>query len=75
MDWAVDPPAGDNVFPNVMLTPKVQVTTPAGNQEITNPLYSYKFHPVDPALQYKPVSLIFYLLFIVWNAENRECST
>lgn len=56
MDWAADPPSGDNVFPNVMIQPQIQVVTPSGNQQIDNPLYSYKFHPVDQGLYYQPVS-------------------
>jgi hypothetical protein len=75
MDWAVNPPSGDNAFPNVLTTPTIQVVTPDGNQQITNPLYSYKFHPVDPALQYNPVSLIVHLLLTFFDADNRERST
>ncbi|EIN06741.1 Di-copper centre-containing protein [Punctularia strigosozonata HHB-11173 SS5] len=44
-DWAQDaiPPA------EVIRLQKIQVTTAQGKAEVENPLYSYRFHPIDPS--------------------------
>ncbi|KAJ8061925.1 hypothetical protein OCU04_009712 [Sclerotinia nivalis] len=50
-DWAATPPAGDKYFPTVVGQPLIQLITPTSNNkpvQITNPLYSYKFNPLNP---------------------------
>ncbi len=42
-DWA-----SSAAIPTILSTPKITITTPAGNQEIENPLYAYRFPPLDP---------------------------
>jgi tyrosinase len=46
-DWAAPPQNGQSVYPSILAAPTVQVTTPTGDAEIPNPLFSYKFHPVS----------------------------
>ncbi|GME24295.1 Tyrosinase [Neofusicoccum parvum] len=46
-DWAVLPPDGETNVPSFMTTPTIEVTMPNGTEVIDNPLYSYKFHPLD----------------------------
>ncbi|KAJ9627911.1 hypothetical protein H2203_003130 [Taxawa tesnikishii (nom. ined.)] len=41
-DWAVKPDNGPG-FPEVMSSQNITIRTPAGNESISNPLYSYKF--------------------------------
>jgi len=59
-DWAVSPPSGQNVVPEVLSQDLIQVFTPSGTQTIDNPLAFYKFHPIDPGLYYAPVSFDFF---------------
>lgn len=40
-DWASDPP-----MPDALVTPTITINTPEGQQEVNNPLYTYKFHPL-----------------------------
>ncbi|TEY36383.1 hypothetical protein BOTCAL_0554g00040 [Botryotinia calthae] len=50
-DWAATPPAGDKYFPTVVGQPLIQIITPTSNNkpvQINNPLYSYKFNPLNP---------------------------
>ncbi|WYZ34407.1 hypothetical protein EsH8_I_000683 [Colletotrichum jinshuiense] len=47
-DWAVAPPTGENVYLPEFGQPGIQVYGPNGWQLIANPLYSYKFRPLDP---------------------------
>ncbi|KAH8586174.1 hypothetical protein B0O99DRAFT_656959 [Bisporella sp. PMI_857] len=51
-DWARIPPPGETNLPTFIASEKkVKVITPNSNGnevEIDNPLYSYKFHPVNP---------------------------
>ncbi|EMR83072.1 putative tyrosinase precursor protein [Botrytis cinerea BcDW1] len=50
-DWAAAPPAGDKYFPTVVGQPLIQIITPTSNNkpvQINNPLYSYKFNPLNP---------------------------
>ena len=51
-DWAAQPPSGDQYFPvSVGGSTTVPVITPQSNGEtvqIANPLYSYKFAPLNP---------------------------
>jgi tyrosinase len=55
-DWAASLPSGQNVIPDVMVEPTIQVTSANGTSTVANPLYSYVFHPIDPGLAYQPVS-------------------
>ncbi|QSZ31852.1 hypothetical protein DSL72_001421 [Monilinia vaccinii-corymbosi] len=50
-DWAAAPPAGDKYFPTIVGQPFIQVITPTSNGkpvQIPNPLYSFKFNPLNP---------------------------
>jgi tyrosinase len=47
-DWAKVPSVGGHVMPDSLSKPTISVQTPKGQDEIDNPLYSYKFHPIDP---------------------------
>ncbi|KAF7890194.1 hypothetical protein EAF00_008509 [Botryotinia globosa] len=50
-DWAATPPAGDKYFPTAVGQPLIQIITPTSNNkpvQINNPLYSYKFNPLNP---------------------------
>jgi tyrosinase len=53
-DWAMPAPNGGNTVPDVLVQPQISVNTPSGQQTINNPVYSYKFHPVDNRLVYSP---------------------
>jgi tyrosinase len=55
-DWAITPSPGQNSLPDCVTQPTIKITYPSGTQTIPNPLYAYNFHPVDPGLQYLPVS-------------------
>ncbi|KAF6810967.1 tyrosinase precursor [Colletotrichum sojae] len=46
-DWAMTPPEGESSFLPDFETPGIQVYGPNGLQFIANPLYSYKFRPLD----------------------------
>lgn len=49
-DWAAEPASGD-YFPNSVGSPKIGVVTPQSDGktvQIDNPLYSYKFKPLNP---------------------------
>jgi tyrosinase len=46
-DWAKPAPSGQHTMPDSMATPQISVTTPNGSQTIDNPLYTYKFHPIQ----------------------------
>ncbi|KAF8860872.1 Di-copper centre-containing protein [Acephala macrosclerotiorum] len=49
-DWAAVPPPGQSVYPSsVGGSPAVVVNGPAGTQTIANPLWSYRFQPLDPS--------------------------
>lgn len=51
-DWAAPLQAGDSVLPASLQTETVQVVTPssAGKTiKMKNPLYSFEFHPLNPA--------------------------
>ena len=52
LDWAMTPSNGTNAFPAFLVNPEVSLITPNGSQTVSNPLYSYNFHPVDPGLYY-----------------------
>ncbi|KAH6659945.1 common central domain of tyrosinase-domain-containing protein [Truncatella angustata] len=48
-DWAMKPPNGTSVFPlAVGGSSEVEVDGPNGKQNISNPLFSYTFKPLDP---------------------------
>jgi tyrosinase len=42
-DWAASA-----AIPTILSTPKITITTPAGERQIDNPLFAYKFPPLDP---------------------------
>jgi hypothetical protein len=45
-DWAMVPPTGQDVMPSSLQRPTIQVVMPNGTNIISNPLYSYRFHPL-----------------------------
>ncbi|KAI9048358.1 hypothetical protein LZ554_008150 [Drepanopeziza brunnea f. sp. 'monogermtubi'] len=48
-DWAALPSDGASIYPqSVGGSPSISVDGPAGVQIIANPLYSYRFQPLDP---------------------------
>ncbi|KAK2002831.1 Di-copper centre-containing protein [Colletotrichum falcatum] len=47
-DWATPPPLGETTYLSEFEEPGIQVNGPKGWQFIANPLYSYKFRPLDP---------------------------
>lgn len=50
-DWAMKPPNGTSVFPSAVGdSPAVEVDGPNGKQNISNPLFSYTFKPLDPVI-------------------------
>lgn len=49
-DWANEPAAGKTPLPDSVQAETIVVTGPNGAQEISNPLYSYHFDPLDPSL-------------------------
>ncbi|KAI9662511.1 MAG: hypothetical protein M1821_008678 [Bathelium mastoideum] len=60
-DWAVVPPDGGPTLPISVTSPTVNVTVPSGDNsttttiQISNPLYSYVFHPLVPSdFEYSP---------------------
>ncbi|KAG4436593.1 hypothetical protein IFR05_007913 [Cadophora sp. M221] len=46
-DWAVSPSGGRSILPDSVMSPSVVVNGPAGVQTIANPLYNYRFQPLD----------------------------
>jgi tyrosinase len=50
-DWAQGEQSGP--VPDFFMTPTITVTTPEGNPvEISNPLYSYRFHPLPSGVAF-----------------------
>ncbi|KAK2059846.1 Di-copper centre-containing protein [Colletotrichum caudatum] len=47
-DWATPPPLGETTYLPEFEELGIQVSGPKGWQLIANPLYSYKFRPLDP---------------------------
>lgn len=49
-DWALDPPnPNEGAFPECFRRPTAMITVANGTQmEIPNPLFQYKFHPLNP---------------------------
>ncbi|KAM3065503.1 hypothetical protein ACMFMF_010988 [Clarireedia jacksonii] len=50
-DWAAEPPSGDKYFPTIVGQPSISIITPTSNDKpvlIANPLYSFKFNPLNP---------------------------
>ncbi|GAM89530.1 hypothetical protein ANO11243_075690 [Dothideomycetidae sp. 11243] len=45
-DWAAAPSPDCQVFPNILSTQTITLTTPTGLKKLPNPLYSYDFHPL-----------------------------
>jgi tyrosinase len=54
-DWAMPAPSGQSTMPDSMGTPQISVNTPNGSQTIDNPLYTYKFHPIQSNALGSPV--------------------
>ena len=46
-DWSVAPKGGGSVYPPDFKTEKITVFGPRGWQTIENPLYAYRFHPLQ----------------------------
>jgi tyrosinase len=55
-DWAMPEPSGQSTMPDTMGTPQITVNTPNGSQTIDNPLYTYKFHPIQSDAIGSPVT-------------------
>ncbi|KAI9644994.1 hypothetical protein NHQ30_007029 [Ciborinia camelliae] len=48
-DWAANPPNNGPILPHVLSNPTASVIYPDGTKAtVDNPLYSYRFHPLDP---------------------------
>lgn len=54
-DWAVVPPEGETNVPVFLTAPNINVTLHNGTETIHNPLYSYKFNPLDHDALYSQV--------------------
>jgi tyrosinase len=54
-DWARPVSDGQHAVPDSLSSSGVDVTIPSGQATIANPLYSYRFHPIDERLG-SPVS-------------------
>lgn len=51
-DWAIIVPAGQSVVPTSMSSQQILVIAPGSDGKqtsINNPLYSFRFHPVNPS--------------------------
>ena len=46
-DWATTSADGQTVLPDSISAQTVTVTSPTGEENIDNPLYSYRFHPLS----------------------------
>ncbi|KAG5918288.1 hypothetical protein E4U42_006925 [Claviceps africana] len=67
-DWSLKAPEGETHLPNVFWSPVIQQFGPNGVQNIKNPLYSYRFHPLDEdALIWNPLKQ--------WNETKRAPNT
>jgi tyrosinase len=49
-DWARPVSNGQHVAPDSVTSPGISVNLPSGPATIANPLYSYRFRPVDQRL-------------------------
>ncbi|KAL2885386.1 Tyrosinase [Ceratocystis lukuohia] len=63
-DWALDPPDDESIFIPEFTTSGIRVNGPAGTQYIANPLYSYRFNPLD-------TSSFHYVGFQSWRSTQR----
>lgn len=54
-DWAVLAADGETTVPDFFITPTIDVTLPNGTETVDNPLYSYKYHPLDGQALYDSV--------------------
>ena len=43
-DWSLN-----STMPDVINSPMITINTPMGSQQISNPLYTYTFHPLTPS--------------------------
>lgn len=67
-DWSLEAPKGETHLPDVFWSPVIQQFGPNGLQNIKNPLYSYRFHPLDQeALIWNPLKQ--------WNETKRAPNT
>ncbi|KAK4239408.1 hypothetical protein C8A03DRAFT_42953 [Achaetomium macrosporum] len=49
-DWASQPPRRSSAFPSVLSSPNVRVVDVDGkSKSVSNPLYRFSFHPVNPS--------------------------
>lgn len=56
-DWSIPPPPGETHFPDMFWNPTIVQYGPRGAQFIRNPLYSYRFDPLEEdAFIWNPVS-------------------
>ncbi|ETS87554.1 hypothetical protein PFICI_01382 [Pestalotiopsis fici W106-1] len=65
-DWAMKPSNGSSVFPSILWgSSKIEVDGPNGKQNISNPLFSYVFNPLNPGIfeEYP---------FMYWNETKRR---
>ena len=46
-DWALNA-----TIPDLVNQPTISINTPSGRQSVTNPLYTYKFHPKPPESEF-----------------------
>ena len=69
-DWAAVPPDGGPTMPDSVTSPTVNVTVPSGDNvttttiQISNPLYSYAFHPLVPSHFYYSSVSLFLQIFV-----------
>jgi hypothetical protein len=49
-DWARPVTDGQHVVPDSLSSSAISVNVPSGQVTIANPLYSYRFHPIDQRL-------------------------
>lgn len=46
-DWAAVPTSGDSIVPKILTDENVDIDGPNGFQTIQNPLFNYKFQPLN----------------------------
>jgi tyrosinase len=58
-DWGIVPKNGQSILPKSVQSPTTKVKGPGGLQEISNPLFSYIFDPLNSSeLPDAPVSVL-----------------
>lgn len=61
-DWAIVVPQGQSVLPTSISSPEIQVIEPGAggrSSRIDNPLYSFRFHPINPSPGDFPNNTVF----------------